>query len=177
MTQTRKKWNFLVLSRADFWMVWRCHSIPYFHFLFFCLEPTVKKNTWMRTISITVTWYQLCSKFFLNIYEVHWQRHLKDTLQLKILQQCSDFCNTDSFLGTFAQFWFHKYYETKTGRRCPENYQYYKSLSLFYEEHFTYYGILLFLWSKPSFYIQPYVDRVTFATIYLPLCILIFYVS
>ena len=87
MTQTRKKWNFLVLSRADFWMVWRCHGIPYFHFLFFCLEPTVKKNTWMRTISITVTWYQLCSKFFLNIYEVHWQRHLKDTLQLKILQQ------------------------------------------------------------------------------------------
>ena len=32
-----------------------------------------------------VTWYQLCSKFFLNNCEVHWQRYLKDSLQFKIL--------------------------------------------------------------------------------------------
>ena len=31
------------------------------------------------------TLLQLCSKFFLNNYEALWQRHLKDTLQLKIL--------------------------------------------------------------------------------------------
>ena len=31
------------------------------------------------------TWSQRCSKFSINNYEAPWQRHLKDTLQLKIL--------------------------------------------------------------------------------------------
>ena len=31
------------------------------------------------------TWSQRCSKFLINSYEAPWQRHLKDTLQLKIL--------------------------------------------------------------------------------------------
>ena len=53
MTQTREKWDSLVLSRADFCIVWRCHGIPCFH-LFFCLEAKVKKNIWMRTISVMV---------------------------------------------------------------------------------------------------------------------------
>ena len=34
MTQTTEKWVFLVLSRVDFWMVWRCHGIPCFCFYF-----------------------------------------------------------------------------------------------------------------------------------------------
>ena len=32
-----------------------------------------------------ITWSQRCSKFSINNYEAPWQRHLKDTLQLKIL--------------------------------------------------------------------------------------------
>ena len=35
MTQTREKWDSLVLSRADFCMVGGCHGIPRFRFLFF----------------------------------------------------------------------------------------------------------------------------------------------
>ena len=31
------------------------------------------------------TWSQLCSTFFLNNYEAHWQRHLRDNSRLKIL--------------------------------------------------------------------------------------------
>ena len=50
MTQVIEKWNSLALSR----LVWRCHGIRYFHFYFFCLEPMVKKNIWMRTISVTI---------------------------------------------------------------------------------------------------------------------------
>ena len=50
MTQAKEKWNSLALSR----LVWRCHGIRYFHFYFFCLEPMVKKNIWMRTISVTI---------------------------------------------------------------------------------------------------------------------------
>ena len=53
-TQTKEKWDSLVLSSADFCMTGSCHGIPCLHFLFFCLEATVKKNTWMRTISATV---------------------------------------------------------------------------------------------------------------------------
>ena len=34
MNQTGEKWDSLVLSRGDFWMIWRCHSIPCFHFHF-----------------------------------------------------------------------------------------------------------------------------------------------
>ena len=51
-----KKWDSLVLIRACFCMIGRYHGIPCFHFFcfFFCLEATVKTNTWMRTISVTV---------------------------------------------------------------------------------------------------------------------------
>ena len=44
MTQTREKQDSLVLSRADFRMVGRCHGIPCCHFLFVCLKATVKKE-------------------------------------------------------------------------------------------------------------------------------------
>ena len=97
MSQKIEKWDSLVLGRGDFWIIWRCHGIPCFHFIF-CLETTVKENNWMGTTSVAVvvtflrschsesTWSQPCSKFFLNNYEAPWQRHLKDTLQLKILR-------------------------------------------------------------------------------------------
>ena len=55
MTQTREKWDFIVLSRADFWNGMKVLWYSVFSFLFFCLEPTVKKNTWMRTTSFTIT--------------------------------------------------------------------------------------------------------------------------
>ena len=35
MTQTREKWDYLILIRADFKMVWKCHGIPCFYFYFF----------------------------------------------------------------------------------------------------------------------------------------------
>ena len=44
MTQTTEKLDSLVLSRADFSMVRRCHGILCFHFYFFCLEATVKRT-------------------------------------------------------------------------------------------------------------------------------------
>ena len=34
MTQTREKWDSLVLSKGDFCTIWRCHDIPWFHFYF-----------------------------------------------------------------------------------------------------------------------------------------------
>ena len=64
-----------------------------FSFLFFCLGPNVRKNTWMKTASVTVLvilskvlfWKLLDHRLFLNNYEAYWQQDLRDTLQLKIL--------------------------------------------------------------------------------------------
>ena len=98
MTQTREKWDSLALSRADSGMLGRCHGIPSFYFLFYCLEATVKKQqfdendfrhgygSYFKCAVLKVTWFQLCSQFFLNNYDAQWPRHLKDTLQLKILR-------------------------------------------------------------------------------------------
>ena len=75
MSQTKEKCDSLVLSRSYLWMVWRCHGIPRVHRYYFCIEQTVRKDTWIRTTSVTVmvilfessipkvTWSQLCSKF------------------------------------------------------------------------------------------------------------------
>ena len=85
----KKKHDSLVLSRSDLWMVWRRHGIPRVFCYYFCLEPTVRKDTWMRTTSVTVmvvffesgilkvTWSQLYSKSLLNNYEAHWQQHFE----------------------------------------------------------------------------------------------------
>ena len=114
MELTGFKWSWLI-------MLWR-RSV--FSFLFFCLEPTVKKNTWMGTISVTVMviiskcyseiylisarilLISVMSKYFLNICQAHWQQHLKDTLQLKILRKWINIC---------ANFFFDKYNKTIMG--------------------------------------------------------------
>ena len=102
-------------------------------------------GNWFRSAVLKVTWFQLCSKFFLNNYEAHWQRHLKDTLQLKILRTWINI-HTNSFLD--------KYHEIKMGegalqiisctkiRACSS-----KNIAL---EHFTDYCIFC-LSNKPSF--------------------------
>ena len=117
MIQTREKWNSLALSRADFCMVESGHGIPCFYFIlfFFCLEATIKRNTWIRTISVTVMviiskvlfWklldinnVQLYSNIFLNNYKAHWQRHFKDTLQ--ILRTWINI-HANSFLGKYHE--------------------------------------------------------------------------
>ena len=89
-TQTREKWDYLVLSIADNWMIWRCHGVLF--------RNNVIREQWVenhlrrcngnffRKCHSDSNSSQLCPKFFLNNYEAPWQRHLKDTLQLKILR-------------------------------------------------------------------------------------------
>ena len=64
-------------------------------------------GNYFESATLKATWYQLWSKFFLNNYEWHRQRYLKDTLQLKILQTCISI-RPNSFLG--------KYHETNMGK-------------------------------------------------------------
>ena len=54
MSQTKEKYNSLVLSRSYSWMVWRCHGIQRVYCYNFCLKPTFTKDSWMRTTSFTI---------------------------------------------------------------------------------------------------------------------------
>ena len=126
MSQTKEKWGSLVLSRGDFWMIWRCHSIPSFHFYFLFRNngnrEQMDENDFRRCYSdffskMSFWKYFITAMFkvFLNSYEAPWQRHLKEALQLKILRT-----------------WINIAVEAAA-------------------RHLVYYCILLFLSNKPSF--------------------------
>ena len=96
MPQTKEKRDFLVLSRSELWTVWRCHGIPRVCCYYFCLEPTVRKDAWMRTTSVTVMaffskvafWKLLDHSYVQSSFPIN-TRHiensiLKDNLQLNI---------------------------------------------------------------------------------------------
>ena len=97
MSHTKEKCDSLVLSRSDLWIVWRCHGIPRVC-CYFCLEPTVRKDAWMRTTSVTVMaffskvafWKLLDHSYVQSSFPII-TRHiensiLKDTLQLNIFR-------------------------------------------------------------------------------------------
>ena len=157
MTQTREKWGSLVLSRTDFCVVWRCHMVFCFIFYFLFKSNGKKEHldennsrhgygNYFKSAALKVSWFQLCSTFFLNNYETHWQRHLKDISQLKILPTWINI-QANSFLG--------KYHEMKMGEGAMEIISCTKiraySLKNIAPGHFTYYRIVLCLSNKPSF--------------------------
>ena len=98
MSRTKEKCDSLAFSRSDLWMVWKWHRIPRVHRYYFCLEPTVRKDTWMRTTSVTVMaffpkvafWKLLDHSYVQSSFSIN-TRHiensiLKDTLQLNIFR-------------------------------------------------------------------------------------------
>ena len=122
-------------------------------------------GNYFESAVLKVTWFKLCSKFFLNNYEAHWRRHLKDTLQLKILRTWTNI-HVNSFLG--------KYHKWKMGGVAIEIISCTKiwacSLKNIAPGHFTNSYILLCLSNKPSFYVQPSSLRwIICTTICLPL--------
>ena len=104
--------GFLVLSSPDFWMIWRCHGIPYVHFYFLFRNNLRKRyldesdfrycysNAFESSI-LKVTCSQLCSKFFLNSCKAHWQHILKDTQPLKIVWTWIEI-RANSFIKTWV---------------------------------------------------------------------------
>ena len=98
MSQTKEKCDSLVLSRSELGIVWRCHGISRVCRYYFCLEPTVRKDAWMRTTSVTVMaffskvafWKLLDHSYVQSSFQII-MRHiensiLKDTLQLNIFR-------------------------------------------------------------------------------------------
>ena len=86
ISQAKEKRDWLVLIRPDFWMIWKSHhGISCAHFKFFCVELTVRKDTWIRPNSVTVRiifsnvsfWKLFDHSYDHSNYEVHWQQHFK----------------------------------------------------------------------------------------------------
>ena len=136
MSQTREKWDFLVLSRGDFEVIRKCHSISCFHFCFLfrnngkrqqvgengfrrCYDNFFSKVLFLKyfiTIMFTVLSQQLWRLQCLQqLKQLPRQLHLKDTLRLKDLMEMDQ----------------HR------RRHVPR--------------HLTYYCMLLHLSNKPSF--------------------------
>ena len=130
MSQTREKWDSLVLTTGDFWMIWRCRSILCFHFDFLFRNNGIRKQLDQKDLHrcfdnffSKVSFRKLCWKFFLNNYKTPWQGNLKDTLQLKISptwidkgikpapRHLIDYCvllsNSNSFSQTNLDFAFN----------------------------------------------------------------------
>ena len=129
------------------------YSMFSFFIFIFLFRSNGKKEHLVRTISVRVMiiisevpFWSTFSKFFLNNYEGHWQQHLKDTLQLKILR---------TWINIHINFFLGKYLEMKMGEGALEIISCTKiracSLKNIAPEHFTYYYILLCLSNKPSF--------------------------
>ena len=89
----KKKWESLVLNRGDLWMIWRCHAIPCFHF-YFLFRNNGKRNKLdendfrfcYMVIFLKVSFRKYLITAIFSNYKATWQRHLKDTFQLKILR-------------------------------------------------------------------------------------------
>ena len=89
----KKKWESLVLNRGDLWMMWRCHAIPCFHF-YFLFRINGKRNKLdendfrfcYMVIFLKVSFRKYLITAIFSNYKATWQRHLKDTFQLKILR-------------------------------------------------------------------------------------------
>ena len=101
-------------------------------------------SNYFESAILKVFWLQLCSNFFLNNYEAHWLGHLKDILQLKVLE---------TWINKHANF-FLSTCETKIDKGARKFISSTKiraySLKKTAPKHSIYYYIL-FLSKKPSF--------------------------
>ena len=85
----QEKCDSLVLSRSDLWIVWRCHGISRVYSYYFCLDPTVRKDAWIRTTSITVMvffskvgfWKLIDDSYVKSSFSIIENSIFKDTLQ------------------------------------------------------------------------------------------------
>ena len=127
MPQTKEKCDSLVFGRSCLCMVWRCHGILRVHCFYFCLKPTVRKDTWMATTFVTVMLYffrkchlldhSYVQSFFWTITRHIENSILKDTLQLN---------NFRHGLTYLLNRW-----------KCLEKDQLNKNPSVHFEDHYT----------------------------------------
>ena len=166
-------------------LVFRCHGIPFFHFyfiLYFLFRNNSEKNTWMWRIFVTVMVIISKVPFWklrdINSFQISQQlrglltttfkRHLfleKDTFFRHVFlerfyRHGSTYVLIFSWVNIMKRKWPKIPWKLLVAQKSEP------VLWRTFARHFTYYNILLFLWNKPSFSIEPRVDR----TIFTELC-------
>ena len=82
ITETRKKWNFLVLSGPDFWMVWRYHRISCVLFVLWSITNDKKRQ--LDENNVCHCYGNLFKSAILNLVDLI--DILKEKVRLKVLQ-------------------------------------------------------------------------------------------
>ena len=134
-----------------------------FIFIFFCLEPTLRKDTWMRVISATVMMifskvpsWKLPGRIYVLSFFSTFTRHfstciLKGILQLKILRTCIKI-RANSFIKTWVNIMKWKSMKvplkSSLAKTCDPAFQRTLHQNRWY---FTYRYTLLFFSNKRSF--------------------------
>ena len=110
-------------------------------FYFFCLEATVKKNTWMRTISVTVIaiisevpFWKLLGFSYVQSSFSKITRHIENGIW-KILYKWIVYRYGSTY--TLILSWVNIMKLKWAKIPYPGNYQLHKNPSLFFEEHCT----------------------------------------
>ena len=86
MSQASEEWDSLVLSRGDFWMIWKFHGISCFHFYF--LFRNIDKREWVdRTTSVPdmIIFFGKCHS------KSSWSQVLRRTFDKGIWKTIEDF--------------------------------------------------------------------------------------
>ena len=177
MTQTTKKWDSLVLNRADFWIVMKVQWYSVFSFLFFSFEATIKRtlgwehfchghDNYFKSTILKVTWYQLFSKFSTITRHIDngiWKTPYSWKFYLNLLNL--------SGVNITKRIWAKMPLKLLVVRKSEPVF-----LKNIAARHFTYYFIFIFLSNKSSFKFNS-VDGIIFTTIYLLFYLLILCVS
>ena len=156
----KQKRNMTPLFWVDLTFEWYEDHMVLRVYYYFCLEPTVTKDTWIRTTSITVmviffesgflkaTWSQLHSNSPLNSHKAHWQQYFERYPTILYFMD----------MDQHAYYIFHQ----DCGKRdwnenrwkCLEKGKFHKNPSVHLEEHctkgkslFHLFYALLFLWN------------------------------
>ena len=153
--------------------------MAFYVFIFiFCLEQTVKRNNWRRTISVTVMviisevsfWKLLDNSNVLGSFStITRHRHLKDNLQLKILR---------TWIHMHSNYFLGEYHEMKIREGVMETITRTKVRACF-PKNIAPRQFILFLFFQTKLIFKfnlASAVRIIFATIYLSFYTVVFYV-
>ena len=134
------------------------NGVPWIHFYFVCLGPTLRKDIWVRTTFVTVMliflkvsfWNILCHIYvpspFPTITRQIYNSISKDTLQLKILQTWAN-VRANFFIKTWVNMVKQKLRKVPTNLSFPQKSEFALHLHRTLHQnrwHFTYFCSLFF---------------------------------
>ena len=149
MSQTKEKFDFLLLNRSDLWLLWRCHGIPRIHCYYFCLEPTMRNDNWIKTTFSKRAFWKLLDHSYVQSSFWAITRHiynnlLKDTLRMNIFRIWFNI-HSKFFIKTLVNVMKRKSMKVPGKRSVAQNPIVHFGIFWMFSTQFTY---LFAFWSK-----------------------------